>query len=213
MILNNKVQTPTYRLRKSGEHSTNAINIQLWGFKNCPVVNAGGVAEALSLLPAHLLEGLKNVYFESVPLVPGITGWVRLPGRTNLLGRYDKKTSSILLHACQARRELFQALFHELGHFAYFRIISSVEKKRWVTEIYKREAPVSRYGGRNAAEDFAEAFSLYLIEPEAMQKWPIKNGFIRDVVVRGVKVEHEEMMAIISRNREEDVVPGLDQYV
>ena len=117
------------------------------------------------------------------------------------------------MHATQSRRELFHALFHELGHFVYFRIISSVDKKQWVTRIYKSAAPVSKYGSRNAAEDFAEAFSLTLLDVEAMRKWTAKNAYIRDVVLGGIAVDYAALEEIIARQRENDVVPGIDRYV
>jgi hypothetical protein len=205
--------TPTFRIGQADGIEEHAVNIQLWGFKNCSMVTAEGVAQALSLLPVHLLEGLKNINYEPIPLVPGITRWIKVPGRTGLLGHYDRKSSSILLYARESRRELFRTLFHELGHFAYFRIISSAEKKQWVTKLYKAEAPVTRYGARNAAEDFAEAFSLYLMEPDSMRSSPNKLNYLRNVVFRGSAVDQSALGEIVARQRENDVASRLDRYV
>lgn len=177
------------------------------------MVAAEGVAQALSVLPAHLLEGLKSIHYEPIPLLPGITRWIRMPGRKNLLGRYDPKSCTIHLHAADSRSSLFYALFHELGHFVYFRVISPAEKKRWVTRVYQAEAPVSQYGGRNAAEDFAEAFALVLSDPELLGGRPLKARFLRETVFRSARINQSVLDDIVSRSRESDVESRLDRLV
>ena len=206
------MSAPTYRLSASGGLEFNAINIELWGFKKCPLVSPDVVAGALACLPPHQLEGLKKIRYEDVPWVPGISRWLRIPGLSRLKGRYDVKESSIVLHACASRAELFRALFHEVGHFVYFRIISSFDKKRWVTGVSRAEPEVSRYGGRNAAEDFAEAFASFALHAGSLAGLPGKERFMAEIVFRGLAPDHATLRALVQGSVER-APAHLDRYI
>ncbi len=205
---------PTYRIAAAGSAGLNAINIELWGFKQCPHAQPGMIAAALACLPPHQLEGLKSVRYEQVPLLPGFSRWLRLPGMSRLKGRYERESSTILLHACATREELFRTLFHEVGHFVYFRILSSFEKKQWVTSVFPSEPAVSRYGSRNAAEDFAEAFASYLLFPGSLSGLPAKARFMAGIVFRGSAADHaglRNVMQGLAANGQ--LQQRLDRYV
>jgi hypothetical protein len=80
----------------------------------------------------------------------------------------------------------FQILFHEIGHFVFFLVISSVVKKRWVTEIYPGSQCATSYGTLSAAEDFAETYACYARDPELLiRQVPDKFAFMRDYVFSG----------------------------
>jgi hypothetical protein len=171
------------------------------------------VARALQLLPPHQLEGLKKISYEERALVPGLQRWVRLPGKSRHRGRYDHEEQAIMLHRCDSREQLFHALFHELGHFVYFRVISSFEKKHWVMKVHPRERPVSHYGRHNAAEDFAEAFALYVQRPEHLAELRYKYSFLRDVVFRGRPVDQVALDRVIQGDAGADGAAPLDTRV
>lgn len=197
---------PTFRVNgpPSERLQANAINIELWGFKDSRLVKIMAVARAIELLPAHQLEGLKKITYEEKASIPGLRGWVRLPGKSSHKGRYDSSNNSITIHLCDTRELFFHTLFHELGHFVYFRILSSFEKKRWVQETYKKEPPVTPYGNRNAAEDFAEGFALYVTGPDKLRGRAGKYAYMQNVVFRGVSVDAEAVSAIICSSLDED---------
>lgn len=182
--------TPTYRIAGGASTGMNAINIELWGFRQCPHAMPETIAAALACLPPHQLEGLKSVRYERAALVPGFSRWLRLPGMSRLKGSYQRESSTILLHACASREELFYTLFHEAGHFVYYRVLSSFEKKQWVTSVFRSEPPVSRYGSRNASEDFAEAFATSVLYPGSLSGLPGKERFMASVVFRGSAADH-----------------------
>ena len=104
-------------------------------------------------------------------------------------------------------------LFHELGHFVYFRVISSFEKKQWVTEVHPVEEAVTRYGRRNAAEDFAEAFALYVQAPGELAGLPGKYRFMRDAVFKGRPVDQVGLAEIILGEADGDGDAPLDTRV
>ena len=191
----------------------NAINIELWGFKENRLVKPMAVARALQLLPAHQLEGLKKITYEEKVTIQGLRGWMRLPGKSAHKGRYNQQEHSMTIHLCSSRTLFFHTLFHELGHFVYFRILTSFEKKRWVQGVYKKEPAVTRYGQRNAAEDFAEAFAVYVTAPARLTATGPKYLFMRDVVFRGANVNTVALAAIISGSLEDDRGYELNEIV
>ncbi len=204
------MSTPVFRVNAAGDGSVNAINIELWGFRDCPHASPMAVARAVQLLPPHHLEGLKKIAYSERALVRGLRRWVRLPGRSRQRGRYDQEEQAINLHHCNDRQELFHTLFHELGHFVYFRVLSSYEKKHWVTELHRSEPPVSAYGRRNAAEDFAEAYALYVRDPQRLAERPRKYAFLSTVVFRERPVDQAVLAGIVASSRSGDREQHLD---
>jgi hypothetical protein len=209
------MKTPTFSVNAAQLDGlqANAINIELWGFKDNRLVKPMAVARALQLLPAHQLEGLKKITYEEKVTIKGLRGWVRLPGKSAHKGRYNQRDHTITIHLCSSRAQFFHTLFHELGHFVYFRILTSFEKKRWVQSVYKKEPAVTRYGQRNAAEDFAEGFALYVTAPHKLVAVSGKVGFLRDVVFRGAGVNTGAMSAIILARLDDDRDYELNQIV
>lgn len=172
------------QLSNPGAQIDHNIHVSLWGFKTCLWASPEIVAEVLELLPKHLLTGLMHIHYQSVPLVPGPTSWVTAPREVRLSGIYSREDRTILVQGISSRPNLFHVLFHELGHHVYFSVLDSVEKKNWVVSIWGCEDAVSSYGKRNAAEDFAELFALYLLGTSTLIDRPKKARFMRDIVLR-----------------------------
>jgi hypothetical protein len=204
---------PVFKVNSSQDDTLNAINIELWGFKDCRLVKAMAIAKALQLLPAHQLEGLKEIRYEELALVPGLRRWIRARGRSTHRGRYDNDEQAIQIHRCSSRAQLFHTLFHEFGHFVYFRVLSSFEKKHWVREVFPAEPPVTAYGRRNAAEDFAEAFALYVGAPHRLSSCPGKLGYMRATVFREKSVNQKTMRQIIASDPLSDKDVALDTRI
>jgi|GEM_PF-1053495 len=207
------IKPPKFRLYPEGSAAMSAVNIELWGFLKCPQVNAIAIAEALAVVPAHHLEGLRSVHYEHSRMIAGFSRWIRLKGPGKQLGRYDRASQTITLHAAADREALFAALFHELGHFVYFRVLSPADRKSWVIGLSAQESSVSRYGERNAAEDFAECYSAFLMRPYAMQQRPLKNRFMRSVVFQGAALDLDVLQQIVMRSSQDDRHKSLDQLI
>lgn len=207
------VNPPKYRLHPHENFAVSAVNIELWGFLKCPLLKAIAIAEVLAVLPGHQLEGLRSIRYEHARLIPGIARWIRLRGPGKQLGRYDRSTQTITIHATKDRWTLFKVLFHELGHFVYFRVLSSSDRKFWVTTLSTQESSVTRYGQRNAAEDFAECYAAFLMTPYAMQQRPLKNRFMRGVVFQGAEIEFSALQEIVLRSSTDDCQKTLDQLI
>lgn len=174
------------------------IHVSLWGFRQCPWASPESVAQVLEMLPKHLLSGLAHIRYLSRALVPSTTTWVSAPGNVSLSGVYSQEDRTILIQAVHSRTKLFHVLFHELGHHIYFALLDSVEKKHWVVDIWGSEDPVSEYGKRNAAEDFAELFALYLQGTSLLIDRPIKTRFLRETLLRSKVVPLEAIRAVVN---------------
>lgn len=207
------MSTPVFRVNSAAEGELNAINIELWGFRDCPLVKPMAIARALQHLPPHQLEGLKKIAYDEKVFIPGLRRWIRLQGRSRHRGSYDHNEQTITLHKCSHREQLFHTLFHELGHFVYFRIISSFEKKQWVKEIYRQEPAVTPYGRRNAAEDFAEAYALYVRDPQRLSEFRLKCAYMRSIVFRDRPVDQLAVLDIVRGKLSLDPDTTLDQRV
>jgi hypothetical protein len=173
------------------------VHVSLWGFKNCPWVSPESVAEALESLPMHLLTGLRNIRYEPVPLAPGMYSWVTAPAQSRLHGLYSQEDRTILVQGVKNRVDLFRVLFHELGHHIYFSVLLSEEKKHWVVNLWGSEDAVSSYGKRNAAEDFAELFSLFLMGSSKLHDRPVKTRFLRDTVLRNAHFKSQLLRDVV----------------
>ena len=179
-----------------------SVHVSLWGFRRCLWASPEAVAEVLELLPRHLLSGLIHIRYLDTPLVPSTTTWVTAPRTSRLSGIYSQEDRSILVQGVRDRDNLFHVLFHELGHHIYFSVLDSVEKKAWVLDTWGCEDAVSAYGRRNAAEDFAELFALYLLGTSILTDRPIKLNFMRRVVLRDKTLPLNALRAIVSESPE-----------
>lgn len=193
-----------YTLGYKDSSVEDTIHVSLWGFRQCPWSSPEIVAEALELLPRHLLAGLMHIRYLPTPLVPSTTTWVTAPSNTRLSGIYSQEDRSILVQGVRNREDLFHVLFHELGHHIYFSVLDSVEKKAWVVDIWGSEDAVSSYGRRNAAEDFAELFALYLLGTSILTDRPVKLNFMRRVVLRDRTLPLNALRNIVSGSSEDE---------
>lgn len=191
-----------YTLGKKAALVDENVHVSLWGFRRCLWASPETVAEVLELLPRHLLGGLIHIRYLDTALVPSTTTWVTAPGTSRLSGIYSQEDRSILVQGVRDRENLFHVLFHELGHHIYFSVLDSVEKKAWVLDTWGSEDPVSSYGRRNAAEDFAELFALYLLGTSILTDRPIKLHFVRSVVLRDKTLPLNALRAIVSDSPE-----------
>jgi len=93
-----------------------------------------------------------------------------------------QRKRKIIIYEFDSIDMFYHVLFHEIGHFVYFLSISSQLKKNWVTKTHKTEPFVSALSKRNAAEDFAECYAIYLSKPERLKQSPQKYNFIHQNV-------------------------------
>lgn len=62
------------------------------------------------------------------------------------------------------RREMFRLIIHEMGHRHWFKFMTPRQRRAFAAYFHTGEVePVTSYGGQSPEEDFAEAFTEYVI--------------------------------------------------
>jgi tRNA nucleotidyltransferase (CCA-adding enzyme) len=105
-------------------------------------------------------------------------------------GRVFEGTSSIHIYRGVQLHEYgtsFEEQFaHEVGHLVARKVFGSIEAEKW-GDVIKGENPVSHRGRENAAEDFAETYSLYLNDELNKDDYPQRYKAIKNIVDRARK--------------------------
>lgn len=91
-------------------------------------------------------------------------------------GLFEPSTKRIVVEDSKNGRK---SVLHEFGHYLYSLIMDDPSTfSSWIY-AYKVDAGVSEYGKTNDVEGFAEAFSLYILDNDALEKsCPLTNSFL-----------------------------------
>lgn len=167
-----------------------AGGVRVTGFGRQRRIPLGRIAAALGALPGFHLEGLREIEYDPERLGQKATGYF-LPPRVytplpNLgcAAEFLQDEEKIAVYRFASEEELLHLLYHEIGHHVCQRVLGGSARKRWVTEIHPRSGPVSAAGARNAREDFAECYALYVRDPGRLRAFPAKHAFLQDEVFR-----------------------------
>ncbi len=163
------------------------IRLRITGFHQQQVVTMEDILRTIDVLPGFHLEGLQEIAFEPWSLSGAVTDTFVPPGlRSRVRGEFIQRQRRIVIYAVDNRELALHVLLHEIGHYVFFLTLNSRVKKHWVTELYPRLPATTDYGGRNASEDFSEAYALYQTDPAQLKlRVPQKHDFMRDWVFSG----------------------------
>jgi len=168
------------------------VNILITNFHQQEAVMMDDIVESLRKIPNNHLEGLKEILFDPKRLLQkNFFGFVPRKRRA-VIGEYSKSLRSIIVYSFGDSVQFFHTLFHEMGHYVYFHRLDSKVRKQWVTEIFNKETTVSSYAKLNAAEGFAECYSLYVNNRKkfsALHKQ--EYHFFQELVFRNFMAEGE----------------------
>lgn len=153
----------------------NGLNLLVSGFGLQKKLTVSEVVAAVKALPVHHYHKIKVIKYDPKRNISFLLRHQRMVPQ---LGEYLTEYDSIVIYEFDSKPLGKHVIYHEIGHHVYFRVISPKMKKKWVTEIYKSEDPVTNIGRRNAAEDFAEAYALYHSQQSSLKKTPNKYDFI-----------------------------------
>lgn len=167
------------------------VNIRLIGAEQQKTIPTDELVSILKSIPSFHLEGLKAIEFDPARIRQKSVGYF-LPPRVptplpNLKSHaeYLQEKQTIMIYEYTTKSELLHILFHELGHHVYHRALESSQKKSWVTQIHPHNRHTTDYGARNASEDFAETYALYVLQPEKLYQLTEKYTFMRNIAFKG----------------------------
>lgn len=149
------------------------------GFSKQQVVSVEYIQSALNKLPSSHLVNLECIafdpsrYYERSYVAPK-------PINYSAMGSYSKlPINHILIFNFRTPSEFLHVLYHEIGHHVFKHVLSSKERKLWVTDISRNNAYVTDYASTNANEDFAECYACYHVNLTLLSAIPTKYRFIR----------------------------------
>jgi len=98
------------------------------------------------------------------------------PGK-RCYGVYYDDLRAICIRQFVSLENLYETLFHEIGHHVFCHILKLNQRYHWVTRIYPGSPCVTPYTQRNASEDFAESYMCYLTRSGLLAAIPENIGF------------------------------------
>ena len=156
------------------------VRLLLSGFGQQTIISVDDVVNAIKILPAKHLAGLKEISYDPNRLFQSLAYYLNILPNRRSRGEFVQNQRQINIYAFKTPERFHHILYHEIGHYVYFVIIDSETKKEWVTKIYPRGGFITHYAKRNAAEDFAECYSYYVYQPEKLMAVDLKYRFMRD---------------------------------
>ncbi len=161
------------------------IHLQLTGFSQQSYFSIDRVVQAVDVLPAFHLEGLREISYLSNYQARIELIYSPNPDFVRRRGAFIQRERRIIIYNIDSPALFFHVLYHEIGHYVFFLTLSSVVKKQWVTQIFPKSDCVTVYASTNPSEDFAESYACYVREPERLATIPKKFAFMRDHVFSG----------------------------
>jgi hypothetical protein len=150
------------------------------------------ISSTIDALPTFHLAGLDQIVYD--PDWETGSGFAlrqsQCPRRSKAVFLRDER--KILVFNFEHLAELRHILYHEIGHHVFDRILDSMLRKKWVTLINPHSRHVTRYAARNAMEDFAECYAIFIRDPKKLQKIHRKYVFLRDDVFAGIALNLEQ---------------------
>lgn len=174
-----------------GSKKTFGLRLRLSGFSQQDHATIDEIIEIIDLLPTFHLVGLQDIEYLSDSEASKYLG-VKRSFSIDPKAEFLQRERKILIYRIEARNQLFHVLFHEIGHYVYSIIINSSLKQYWVTQVHPESVCVSKYGSTSAAEDFAETYAFYIINPNTLKLIPEKYSFMHNLVFSGSPITLKE---------------------
>lgn len=190
MYLFNKTRTPTDR-----GAAQRKLHLRLTGFSQRPYLSIDEVVRAIDVLPSFHLEGLREISYltelEAAQELADVSG----DAQVHRKGAFIQSERRIVIYGFDNRALFYQVLYHEIGHYVFYLIISSTLKKHWVTQTHPGSVCITPYAASSASEDFAETYACYVQDPERLKQIPEKYSFMHHLVFSGDPITLKEKQA------------------
>jgi hypothetical protein len=148
------------------------------GFKKQNIISIESVVESVAALPKLHIQGLSTVVYDPIRFYQRSYAQPRSINY-RVKGEYgNTPIDHIVIYKFTHKDEFEHILYHEVGHHIFRRVLDSVKRKKWVTEIYPNSNHVSEYAKTNASEDFAETYAFYIKQRERLIDIPSKLAFL-----------------------------------
>lgn len=150
------------------------------------IVSKNQVVQAVRRLPQRHYAGIKAIRYDPYrTLATYLAVLQNKPSSPRTKGLYyqDEELNVIVLFEFSTQAQFYHILYHEIGHYAFLRVLTQPERDQWLYTVRPNEPRfVSQEARQNAREDFAECYAAYCTRPEHLAHLPQKYTYFRDVV-------------------------------
>lgn len=169
------------------DRTVGSINLAIRGFSDQQPVPLETIVRWIEALPSFHLAGLTAIIYDPQRhLDPALADLPLLAPPTHK-GQFVKTERQVLIHEFAGSEELQHILYHEIGHHVFEQVLTTALRRFWVLELSQRSSPrITRYARRNALEDFAESYAVFVADPARLESLHRKYTFMRDEVFAGV---------------------------
>ncbi|EGG95020.1 hypothetical protein IMCC1989_1965 [gamma proteobacterium IMCC1989] len=172
------------KLNNSDHQLDGKIQLLLSGFHQQDTLSVDEIIDAIKLVPAGHLAGLKKIHYDPSRLHQMLYYYLGISPNLSSLGEFIQNKRQVNVYHFHSKQQFYHTLFHEIGHYVYFFVINSHVKKEWATQTHKKKLFVSEYAKKNAAEDFAECYSFYLVKNYKLRTIKTKYYFMKQKVFK-----------------------------
>lgn len=181
MRIYNKQPTASDQSRKK-----TSVNVLISGFARQSQLSVEDISAIVDSLPAFHLVSLDMITYDPDWATNTAQRLLDAPCPKRSKAVYVREERRILVFNFDNASELKHALYHEIGHHVFERIVDSTIRKRWVTDVNPNSNHVTNYAAENSDEDFAESYAIFVQNPERLREIPKKYVFMRDEIFSGV---------------------------
>lgn len=180
------------QLDVASEHQQKAGKIQLLltNFHLQTTIDTNDIVALLKKCATFHLEGLQEILYDPLRQMQQPLLQARRYVPTHLKGQYLQHLHAIVIYPFENRQEALHTIAHELGHYVFLHRLDSTLRKTWVTELYPGSEKISGYARTNAAEDFAESYAYFLLQPAQLRQLQAKYAFMQQSVFRKPDTTH-----------------------
>jgi hypothetical protein len=164
-----------------------SVSLTIRGFSGLARVSVDQIVNWVESAPAFHLVGLTAIIYDPHHQLDPAATDSALPASAAHKAQYVKAKRHILVHDFADTAELQHILYHELGHHVWDQVLNTMLRRHWLLELSQRRSRrVTRYAQRNALEDFAESYAVFLCDPARLGPLQRKYDFLRNNVFAGV---------------------------
>lgn len=168
------------------------LNLRLTGFSQQNFISIEQVVLAIDRLPSFHLEGLREIAYLTKEQAATILLPFAQPHLNDQKAAFIQRQRKIEIYGFDQYALFQHALYHEIGHYVYFLVISSALKQYWVTQIYPDSHCLTSYEASGPIEGFAETYANYVLTPEKLRLIPAKYAFMHHLVFSGASITLKE---------------------
>lgn len=162
------------------------MQILVAGFDKQNLVTRDEVVAALLRLPELHLRGIKVVRYDPHRVIATTMTWLTdEPVPHGSRGSYYQtdNMSAVVVWKFSSKAEFYHILYHEVGHYVFMRTLRQPHRDEWMKTIRPNEPQtVSAYARKNSREDFAESYAAWVNKVPELNKCPLRQAFMANVV-------------------------------